>query len=372
MYVGAGTSGGLAALDAQECETTFSTPAGQVVALMAADPAAEDDRDGGAIHRSAGISAADAVVGITASGRTPYVVGALQAAFDAGALTIALVCVPDSELAEVAEHAIAVVVGPEFIAGSTRLKAGTAQKLVLNTISTVAMIRLGKTFGNLMVDVAAANEKLRARGTPHRPDRDPRVERRRRRGPRGPVGEAKVAIVSLLAEVDADTARARLRETQTATCDWRSPHEARRRSGRRRRDPRPRRRRARRRADRAGRARERNGRGVAAPGFVDLQVNGFGGIDFLDSDAAGYRRAGEALETGVTAYLPTFITTPEEQLLAAIDEVPMNGEGPRILGIHLEAPSSRPDVSARILPWRAGIPIRSCSSGCSNRAGSDC
>ncbi|MGH3081947.1 MAG: N-acetylglucosamine-6-phosphate deacetylase [Gaiellaceae bacterium] len=83
----------------------------------------------------------------------------------------------------------------------------------------------------------------------------------------------------------------------------------------------------------------RNGRGIAAPGFVDLQVNGFGGIDFFDSDAAGYRRAGEALlETGVTAYLPTFITTPEEQLLAAIDEVPMNGEGPRILGIHLEGP----------------------------------
>lgn len=83
----------------------------------------------------------------------------------------------------------------------------------------------------------------------------------------------------------------------------------------------------------------RNGRGIAAPGFVDLQVNGFGGVDFLDSDAAGYRRAGEALlETGVTAYLPTFITTPEEQLLAAIDEVPKGGEGPRILGIHLEGP----------------------------------
>jgi N-acetylglucosamine-6-phosphate deacetylase len=83
----------------------------------------------------------------------------------------------------------------------------------------------------------------------------------------------------------------------------------------------------------------RNGHGIAAPGFIDLQVNGFGGVDFLDSDAAGYRRAGEALlETGVTAYLPTFITTPEEQLLAAIDEVPATGDGPRILGIHLEGP----------------------------------
>jgi N-acetylmuramic acid 6-phosphate etherase len=213
VYVGAGTSGGLAALDAQECETTFSTPPGQVVALTATDPAAEDDPGGGAQSiGAAGISAADAVVGITASGRTPYVVGALQAAADAGALTIPIVCVPDSELAEVADHAIAVVVGPEFIAGSTRLKAGTAQKLVLNTISTVAMIRLGKTFGNLMVDVAAANEKLRARV--HRivrtatgassEDVDEALE--------ASGGEAKVAIVSLLAEVDAGTARARLRD----------------------------------------------------------------------------------------------------------------------------------------------------------------
>jgi N-acetylglucosamine-6-phosphate deacetylase len=87
----------------------------------------------------------------------------------------------------------------------------------------------------------------------------------------------------------------------------------------------------------------RKGRGVASPGFVDLQVNGFGGVDFLDSDAAGYRRAGEALlETGVTAYLPTFITTPQEQLLAAVDEVPLHGEGPRILGIHLEGPFLAP------------------------------
>ena len=86
-----------------------------------------------------------------------------------------------------------------------------------------------------------------------------------------------------------------------------------------------------------------NGRGIASPGFIDLQVNGFGGVDFLDSDAAGYRRAGEALlETGVTAYLPTFITTPEDQLLAALDEVPLKGEGPRILGIHLEGPFLAP------------------------------
>jgi N-acetylmuramic acid 6-phosphate etherase len=160
--------------------------------------------------RDARISERDAVVGISASGRTPYVVGALEAASDAGARTISLVGVPDSELTGPADHVIAVVVGPEFIAGSTRLKAGTAQKLVLNAISTIAMIRLGKTFGNLMVDVDAANDKLRARV--HRIVRtatgasseavDEALE--------ASGGEAKVAIVCLLADVDADTARARL------------------------------------------------------------------------------------------------------------------------------------------------------------------
>jgi N-acetylmuramic acid 6-phosphate etherase len=211
VYIGAGTSGGLAALDAEECVATFSAPPGQVLALTAESEAAEDDRDGGAATVGAArISAADAVVGISASGRTPYVLGAIQAAADEGALTIALVCVPESELAQLADHVITVVVGPEFIAGSTRLKAGTAQKLVLNAISTIAMIRLGKTFGNLMVDVAATNEKLRARAH--------RIVRTATGAAPGEVdealeaagGEVKVAIVSLLAEVDADTARARL------------------------------------------------------------------------------------------------------------------------------------------------------------------
>ena len=105
----------------------------------------------------------DAVVGLSASGRTPYVRGALDVARSAGALTVALVAVPESELGRLADHEVAVVVGPEVIAGSTRLKAGTAQKLVLNMISTISMVRLGKTYGNLMVDVVATNDKLRAR-----------------------------------------------------------------------------------------------------------------------------------------------------------------------------------------------------------------
>lgn len=212
VYVGAGTSGGLAALDAEECATTFSAPAGQIVALSAEGAGMEDNRDGGAdAVASTRVSAADAVLGISASGRTPFVIGGLEAAADADALIVALVCVADSELARLADHTIAVVVGPEFIAGSTRLKAGTAQKLVLNAISTISMIRLGKTFGNLMVDVEPGNEKLRARV--HRIVRtatgassqevDVALE--------AAGGEAKVAIVSLLADIDAETARSRLR-----------------------------------------------------------------------------------------------------------------------------------------------------------------
>ena len=221
VYVGAGTSGRLAALDAAECESTFSSAGGQVIALvaganLAAQPerdAVEDDAEAGAeAIRGAAIMAGDAVVGVSASGRTPYVVGALEAARAAGALTVCVVSTPSSVLAQICEHEIAVVVGPEFIAGSTRLKAGTAQKLVLNTVSTLAMVRLGKTYGDLMVDVAGSNEKLRARA--RRAVRlatgagdDEVAEALDAAG-----GSAKVAIVSLLAKVDAETARLRLSE----------------------------------------------------------------------------------------------------------------------------------------------------------------
>jgi N-acetylmuramic acid 6-phosphate etherase len=219
IYVGAGTSGRLAAMDAAECESTFSTAPGQVIALIAGgttsapleQEAAEDDSESG--RREIGlldVGAIDAVVGVSASGRTPYVAGAVGAARSAGALTVAIVSVQGSELAQLAEHEIAVVVGPEVLAGSTRLKAGTAQKLVLNMISTLAMIRLGKTFGNLMVDVYATNEKLKARvhrilrhATNQSPDAvEAALE--------ASGGDAKVAIVSLLAHTDAATARDRL------------------------------------------------------------------------------------------------------------------------------------------------------------------
>jgi N-acetylmuramic acid 6-phosphate etherase len=219
IYVGAGSSARIAALDAAECQSTFSTEPGQVVALMAGGPlappaeqeAAEDDAEAGARELEAlGVDAADAVIGISASGRTPYVLGALGAAADAGALTVAVASTPDSELARLAEHEIAVVVGPEFLAGSTRLKAGTAQKLVLNTISTVSMIRLGKTYGDLMVDVHATNEKLRERVRRIVRQATGGSEEEADRALADAAGDGKVAIVALLAGVDAETARTRL------------------------------------------------------------------------------------------------------------------------------------------------------------------
>ncbi|MFI5661118.1 N-acetylmuramic acid 6-phosphate etherase [Streptomyces sp. NPDC051684] len=173
IYAGAGTAGRMGVLDASECPPTFNTWDGQVVGLIAGGPSAmvkavegaEDSKDLAAADL-AGIDLTenDIVVGISASGRTPYAIGAVEHARTTyGALTVGLSCNADSALAAAADHGIEVVVGPELLTGSTRLKAGTAQKLVLNMLSTISMIRLGKTYGNLMVDVRASNEKLRAR-----------------------------------------------------------------------------------------------------------------------------------------------------------------------------------------------------------------
>jgi N-acetylmuramic acid 6-phosphate etherase len=218
VYVGAGSSGAIAALDADECEATFSTEPGQVVALVAGAGLASEQReaaedDGGAGRRAVeevGVSAGDAVVGVSASGRTPYVVEAVRAAAAARALTVAVVAVHDSELGQLAEHELAAVVGPEVVAGSTRLKAGTAQKLVLNTISTVAMIRLGKTYGDLMVDVRGSNEKLAARAQRIVESATGVSEDEARAALAEADGSAKVAIVALLTGTDAKTARERL------------------------------------------------------------------------------------------------------------------------------------------------------------------
>jgi N-acetylmuramic acid 6-phosphate etherase len=172
LYVGAGTSGRLGVLDASECPPTFSTPPEMVVGLIAGGPTAltravegaEDDPERGALDlANLGVSARDLVVGIATSGRTPYVLGAVREAKRRGAATVGVACNRPSLLGQVVDLEIAPVVGPEVIAGSTRLKAGTATKMVLNMISTGAMVRIGKTLGNRMVDLSPSNEKLRIR-----------------------------------------------------------------------------------------------------------------------------------------------------------------------------------------------------------------
>jgi N-acetylmuramic acid 6-phosphate etherase len=172
IYIGAGTSGRLGVLDASECPPTFRVPPGMVVGLIAggldalvrASEGAEDSAEQGAADlRSVEASGRDVVVGIAVSGRTPYVVGALEYAKGIGAVTVGLTCNPDSAIARMADISIAPVVGPEVLTGSTRMKSGTAQKLVLNMLSTASMIRIGKTYENLMVDLHPSNAKLVAR-----------------------------------------------------------------------------------------------------------------------------------------------------------------------------------------------------------------
>jgi N-acetylmuramic acid 6-phosphate etherase len=169
FYVGAGTSGRLGVLDASECPPTFSVPPEMVQGIIAGGPAAlsrateatEDDPAIGARDlMDRGFTARDVLVGIAASGRTPYVLGAVEEARRLGAVTVGIGCTPDSELARAAAVAITPLVGPEVIAGSTRMKAGTAQKLVLNMLTTGAFIRMGYVYGNLMVNVQPKNAKL--------------------------------------------------------------------------------------------------------------------------------------------------------------------------------------------------------------------
>lgn len=169
FYIGAGTSGRLGVLDASECPPTFDVSPALVQGIIAGGDAAlrrsvekaEDDPAQGAEDlRAHGFSAGDALVGIAASGRTPYVLGAIEQARSHGAVTIGLSCVPDSELARSSQIAITPVVGPEILTGSSRMKAGTATKLVLNMISTGVMVRTGAVYGNLMVNVQPTNDKL--------------------------------------------------------------------------------------------------------------------------------------------------------------------------------------------------------------------
>jgi N-acetylmuramic acid 6-phosphate etherase len=219
LYVGAGTSGRLGLLDAVECVPTFSTSPDMVQGIVAGGHSAltqpvegaEDDHDAGYAQMiEIGVNTRDAIVGIAASGRTPYVLGALKAANERGAATVAITCNKPAPMRDLAHIPIAVVVGPEVIAGSTRLKSGTAQKMILNMISTASMIRLGKVYGNLMVDVKVTNQKLaqRARGivsqvTGVSDDEAARLLEQTH-------NEVKPAIVMALLGVTAGEARARL------------------------------------------------------------------------------------------------------------------------------------------------------------------
>ena len=216
-YFGAGTSGRLAVIDAAELMPTFNAPdglfvahhAGGAEALLKAVENAEDDADLGAQEASV-VGPQDVVVGVTASGRTPYVAGALAAARATGALTVLITANPQAELAGQVEHLLAVDTGPEVITGSTRLKAATAQKLVLNSFSTAVMVRLGRTWSNLMVDMVATNAKLRGRVIRILREASGADEVAARKALELASGELKPALLSLLAGVDPDTARGAL------------------------------------------------------------------------------------------------------------------------------------------------------------------
>ncbi|MEV8306793.1 N-acetylmuramic acid 6-phosphate etherase [Streptomyces flavidovirens] len=223
IYAGAGTAGRLGVLDASECPPTFNTDPAQVVGLIAGGPSAmvkavegaEDSAKLAAEDLDAlGLTDNDTVVGVSASGRTPYAIGAVEHARGLGALTIGLSCNADSALGAAAEHGLEVVVGPELLTGSTRLKAGTAQKLVLNMISTITMIRLGKTYGNLMVDVRASNKKLRARSRRIVALATGAQDKEIEDALAATDGEVKNAILVLLGSVDGPTAAALLDEAR--------------------------------------------------------------------------------------------------------------------------------------------------------------
>lgn len=219
LYVGAGTSGRLGVLDAAECPPTFGVSPQMVQGLIAggsgamfrAVEGAEDDPDlGAAAIIEADVSERDTVVGISASGQAPFVLGALRQAVKRGAATVALTNNRPSEVEAIAAVTIAVVVGPEILAGSTRLKSGTAQKMVLNMISTGAMIEIGKTYGNLMVDVQATNRKLQARAVRIVRQVTGATPERAEAALSAAGGSAKIAIVTLQTGVTPDEARQRL------------------------------------------------------------------------------------------------------------------------------------------------------------------
>ena len=219
FYIGTGTSGRLAVLDASEIPPTYGVSydlvqgviAGGYDALHKATESSEDNKAQGAEDLKArGLTSKDAVVGIAASGRTPYTIGAVKYARELGCFTACIVCNPDSKLTETAETAIVPIVGPEAITGSTRMKAGTAQKLILNMISTVAMIRLGYVTGNRMTNMKASNEKLQDRAVRILMDEARIDEAEAAKLMEAAGGDLRVALVIQKAQVGSDSARSAL------------------------------------------------------------------------------------------------------------------------------------------------------------------
>jgi N-acetylmuramic acid 6-phosphate etherase len=365
VYVGAGTAGRLGMLDAAEAGPTFNVDAGQVVGVLAGGTSAfevpvenaEDDFHGGQeAMRGLDIDERDCVVGISASGRTPYVLGAVEAAISAGALTVGIACNLGTPLARNVDRPIEVVVGPELIAGSTRMNSGTVQKIVLNVISTASMVRLGKTYGNLMVDLRPTNEKLR--------DRSARIVERitdasvdeARQALEESGWKTKVAATMIVGHVDASTARerlalyeGRLRPTLDSYRVRSSVAVASGTSG----------------WTRLGVAPafvdgalvtgdvavsdgsivavglSHPGTGTAIAGFVDAQVNGYAGVDLLNAGVEEILAMGEALlRDGVVAYQPTLITSDFEDTRRAAQRLKEAREsGGRVLAYF--APTSK-------------------------------
>ncbi|WP_433442494.1 N-acetylmuramic acid 6-phosphate etherase [Nonomuraea sp. CA-141351] len=219
LYVGAGTSGRLAVLDASECPPTFGTDPSLVQGIIAGGPdaltrsveGAEDDTEAGAAAlKDLEVGPLDSVVGVSASGRAPFVLGALAEASARGALTVGVSCNDGAPLSAAAEHAIEVVVGPEVVTGSTRLKAGTAQKLVLNMISTISMVKLGRTYGNKMIEMSAMNSKLAGRALRMVSDITGADSATAESALDAAGGQAKIAVLMIQHGLDAEGARALL------------------------------------------------------------------------------------------------------------------------------------------------------------------
>jgi len=374
IYVGAGTAGRLGMLDAAEAGPTFDVPDGVILAIVAGGRAAmvrpaegaEDDSDAAIVELQAlDCSPRDAVIGISASGQTVFVASAIGYARTIGALTVAIVCNRNSAVASAAELTVELLVGGEVIAGSTRLNAGTAQKITLNIISSAVLIQLGKTYGNLMVDVRATNEKLRDRATRIVAAVAKTCSERAREALEACDWQTKPACIVAASATDAELAAqllaasgGRLRVALEAA-----------HTGQR---------------ARMGRTESRSGkqhrlgvtaflqrgrlvpgdvavadgkvmalglppssRGIALPGLVDLQVNGYAGVDALGAQVEDLVTLGRALaRDGVLAYQPTLISSE-----AAITRVTATRVaalttrktgGARVLGIHLEGPFLSP------------------------------